>query len=223
MNSNQLNRILKLIQRTGDKFVVADKDTDSVFVVMELLDYEEMQGVYDEDFMGDDEHECDGCEECDELDKDEVDGIGNFSFDDPEDDEVWSIDSEEIPGQEALPFSHTETENIPVDEAMGEDPILSMESDVESEPTEEPKFEQRISVEEVDFLPRQKSVQPPYSSISEVMKKKEILDENNEPVMEKINHMDSAFLAETSEIEEESLDDPMLDEEDQDRFYLEPV
>jgi hypothetical protein len=55
------------------------------------------------------------------------------------------------------------------------------------------------------------------------MKKKEILDENNEPVMEKINHMDSAFLAETSEIEEESLDDPMLDEEDQDRFYLEPV
>ncbi|MFA6485973.1 MAG: hypothetical protein WCT40_01230 [Candidatus Magasanikbacteria bacterium] len=41
MKSSQLNRVLRLARRTGDKIIVLDQDTDASFVVMDLDNYEE--------------------------------------------------------------------------------------------------------------------------------------------------------------------------------------
>jgi PHD/YefM family antitoxin component YafN of YafNO toxin-antitoxin module len=42
MQNNQLNRLLKLINRTGDRLVVLDKDTEEAVVMMEIDEYEKI-------------------------------------------------------------------------------------------------------------------------------------------------------------------------------------
>lgn len=42
MQNNQLNRLLQLINRTGDRLVVLDKDTDATVVMMEIDEYEKL-------------------------------------------------------------------------------------------------------------------------------------------------------------------------------------
>jgi len=42
MQNNQLNRLLKLINRTGDRLVILDKDTESAIVMMEVDEYEKI-------------------------------------------------------------------------------------------------------------------------------------------------------------------------------------
>jgi len=40
MNNNQLDRVLRLVKKTGDKVVVVDRESDAVVVLMDLDDYE---------------------------------------------------------------------------------------------------------------------------------------------------------------------------------------
>ncbi|MFH1789615.1 MAG: hypothetical protein ABH832_00920 [bacterium] len=42
MNSNQFKKIIKVMRRTGDKIIVPDSESDSVFVLMDLNEYERM-------------------------------------------------------------------------------------------------------------------------------------------------------------------------------------
>lgn len=42
MQNNQLNRLLQLINRTGDRLVVLDRDTDATVVMMEVDEYEKL-------------------------------------------------------------------------------------------------------------------------------------------------------------------------------------
>ena len=42
MQQSQLNRVMKLIKKTGDKMAILDNETDSVVMVMELEAYEKM-------------------------------------------------------------------------------------------------------------------------------------------------------------------------------------
>jgi len=42
MKPNQLDRIMRLVRRTRDRFVVLDKDTDEAFVLMNLSEYEQL-------------------------------------------------------------------------------------------------------------------------------------------------------------------------------------
>jgi hypothetical protein len=44
MNSKQLNRLLNLIRETGDRLVVADNESNDVFVLMNLDEYENLSG-----------------------------------------------------------------------------------------------------------------------------------------------------------------------------------
>lgn len=51
MNEKQLDRALRLVKRTGDKLLVADRDSDEVFAIMNLDDYENLlagEAVWDE-------------------------------------------------------------------------------------------------------------------------------------------------------------------------------
>ena len=42
MHNSQLNRVLKLVQRTGDKLVIFDKENDTGYAVMNLDQYENL-------------------------------------------------------------------------------------------------------------------------------------------------------------------------------------
>lgn len=42
MKNNQLDRIIRLVKRTGDRFVILDRDTDEAMVVMNLNEYEDL-------------------------------------------------------------------------------------------------------------------------------------------------------------------------------------
>ncbi len=42
MKQNQLDRIIKLVRRTGDRFVIMDKETDETMVLMNLNEYESL-------------------------------------------------------------------------------------------------------------------------------------------------------------------------------------
>ena len=42
MQNSQLNRVLKLVRRTGDKLVIFDKETDAAYAVMDLDQYENL-------------------------------------------------------------------------------------------------------------------------------------------------------------------------------------
>ncbi len=47
MKSSQLNRVLGLVKKTGDRLVVMDAQTDEVVVIMRLEEYENLLGPAD--------------------------------------------------------------------------------------------------------------------------------------------------------------------------------
>jgi len=53
MKMNQFNRVLSLVRHTGDRVIVADPETDEVFVLMNLNDYEHLLKNDSKDFSGD--------------------------------------------------------------------------------------------------------------------------------------------------------------------------
>ena len=44
MKSSQLNRVIKLLRRTGEKAMIMDDESDEVMMLMNLTDYEKMLG-----------------------------------------------------------------------------------------------------------------------------------------------------------------------------------
>ena len=65
MCNNQLNRIMRLIRRTGDRCVVLDNENDDAVVVMNIDEYEKMLDC--------DENMCSCCEDDCEQDVDNDD------------------------------------------------------------------------------------------------------------------------------------------------------
>lgn len=66
MQPKQLKRIFNLIQKTGDRLIVADSSTDEVFAIMNIDDYESLVD-YDRDCWEDDVCDCEEgeCDICD--------------------------------------------------------------------------------------------------------------------------------------------------------------
>lgn len=66
MQPKQLKRIFNLIQKTGDRLIVADNSTDEVFAIMNIDDYESLFDCgfdyHDEDICECEEDECDICD-----------------------------------------------------------------------------------------------------------------------------------------------------------------
>lgn len=79
MNSRQLNRIFNLIRETGDRLVVADNESNEVFVLMPIDDYENIVGLSKGVGFGD-SGDDEGEEKTDYIaPRDEVSGIGSLS------------------------------------------------------------------------------------------------------------------------------------------------
>lgn len=111
MNNNQLNRVMRLVRRTGDRCVVLDNENDDAVVVMNLDEYENLL-------------DCDGntCSCCDDLEENNEDEEENDDEDiDEDDDEVWPIldpelsvhsDSQIHTKDEAIHFEAEEAEEV---------------------------------------------------------------------------------------------------------------
>lgn len=74
MKDEQLKRLMNLTRVTGDRLVIADKDSDEVFVLMNLDEYEELSGVggYESKMLGSDDS-------LEEIKVDEVPDAGEGS------------------------------------------------------------------------------------------------------------------------------------------------
>ena len=48
MKNNQLDKALKIVKKTGDKFLIMDKETDDVFALMSLESYEDLVMDFDD-------------------------------------------------------------------------------------------------------------------------------------------------------------------------------
>lgn len=82
MNSVQLNKTLRLIKRTGDKAIVLDQDSDQVFVLMDLDDYEDILDYCDDDAIPTDPSSDRPCEYTEDEHEDEDDEFDDFILDD---------------------------------------------------------------------------------------------------------------------------------------------
>jgi hypothetical protein len=88
MDNHQLNRILRLVKRTGDKFVVLDKATDAAQVLMSLDSYEDLLGPdFGDDFNPRDIPPFDGSDNF-KLDENDEDGDDEAEFADWTDSEM---------------------------------------------------------------------------------------------------------------------------------------
>lgn len=90
MNNNQLNRVMRLVRRTGDRCVVLNNESDEAVVVLNLDEYERMLD-YDENMCSCCENDCD--ENIEGVEDDALIGQ-NDDFDVPE--EVPEFQLEEV-------------------------------------------------------------------------------------------------------------------------------
>jgi hypothetical protein len=51
MQNSQLNRVISLVRRTGDRMIIMDNESDSVLVLMDLDSYEKMLGTSPESLV----------------------------------------------------------------------------------------------------------------------------------------------------------------------------
>lgn len=79
MKNEQLRRLLELLRRTGERLIVADSESDEIFVLMNLSDYEKMAGDGNQPSL--------------------FGRAENFSADDPDDD--FNFVSDFQPGKES--------------------------------------------------------------------------------------------------------------------------
>jgi exoribonuclease R len=149
MKQAQLNRVLKLVKRTGDRFVVLDQETDNVLVVMNVDEYEDLlnqtippEELDEEDML--DKIDCDikswqkkrsaNQEELqnfleDDEDLDEESLPDNFSTENSFDEK----ESEELPAE-------FDNKNTAEEESLEDVPHEDEEKYEEGEGGEEPKF-----------------------------------------------------------------------------------
>lgn len=203
MKQEQLNRILRLVNKTGDKFIVADQETDGVFVVMDMLDYEEMQGVYDES----DEWDFDD-EEDDNLN---INELADFTEKDANITEIEDFTEKEPEISQINDFSE--------DFLSVEPDIKENAENVEDLEKKDDFVEEKDRDETLEYSLKKQNEHPSFTHLGQLLKNKDFLKE--EPVVEEINPLNE--LNNLYEETEEVADQEDLSEEDKDRFYLEPV
>lgn len=221
MNNNQLNRLLKLIRKTGDRLVVADENSDEIFVVMNLEDYEDLSSNKEcEDYLEDDEcsgcledGECHGCNSYNSYEKDLYNHDCHCQSDDNEPEEGYydEVDEEE----ESLAEKINENIAIIREEKKAEEALLSDEL-LENEIN---LSDEKIAEETVEYIEADNNM---LAKPEGFMKKKSIMpslgdvlsDENYR--LRKFDHTPRKTW-----FEEEDLSD--VKEEEEEKFYLEPV
>lgn len=170
MNQNQLDRVLRLVNKTGDKMLIMDKNTDSIFALMNLDSYEDLAL---DDFDDNDNLDLEDGFDSDFYPPKNFDS-SNFSTRDHEDDFFSEDDIKDL-------SEETETE-APF---LSED---SLEFNFEEEKQEEIKKSEIPKDEEIKIVPiKQANEQSPWVSVGKVLSEEKLddlvdekLDENEE-------------------------------------------
>lgn len=165
MKSAQLNRVLKLVRRTGDHFVIMDNASDEVFVLMNLREYEK---------------KLDGLSDWEDLDEEEMENRVGENFAD------WkrrqNFSEENFCAGEKLAEA---AETTPYEEEFEEDKFkpadlpedfLSPDVEIKAEPKYIPAKEEEIIAKTVES-----ATVDTYPLGGEEEKLTDITDEENEP------------------------------------------
>ncbi len=141
MKQKQLDRIIRLVKRTGDRFVVLDRDTDEAMVVMNLDEYEdllntttEVENLAEEEMLSRLNHDINRWQEQHEKKS----PLPQIQYEEPEiepDLEEEEMDKEEEKEQD-LPEKLQEPENLAKFSQEIEDSEL--EDEIEFAPMSEP-------------------------------------------------------------------------------------
>ncbi len=178
MNNVQLKRLLNLVRKTGDRLVVADKESDDVFVIMNLDEYEDLSDFNDEN------HDHD------------FDAVPDFL----EDDKAEEIDEEML---EQI------NQNISEWREEKDKEKITQITDVADEIVDKPIVEDFSDQKEENVQSGFKSRKSSIPSVSEVLSE------------EKYRNRQFNDSPRTGFLEEEDLSD--VSEEEEEKFYLEPV
>lgn len=177
MNQNQLDRVLRLINKTGDKMLIMDKTTDNIFALMNLDSYEDLV-LEDFDY------------------NDGFDPEGDFDSDfypskNPDSSNIFNRDNEEDF------FSEDDIKDLSAESDL-EGPFLSEDSledlDLEEEKQEENKESEIPKDEEIKLVPiKQANEQSPWVSVGKVLSE-EKLDDLVEEKLEENEEEDKFYL-----------------------------
>ncbi|MCX6780391.1 MAG: hypothetical protein NT034_04440 [Candidatus Magasanikbacteria bacterium] len=135
MKQNQLDRIIRLVKRTGDRFVILDRDTDEAMVVMNLNEYEdllnttaEVSDLAEEEMLSRLNHDINRWQEQNEKKA----TLPQIQYDEPEVEETEPEEPEPVEQEEKLPEVH----NLPeVSEEIDDSELEDEEDGIEFAPS----------------------------------------------------------------------------------------
>lgn len=189
MKSSQLNRVLKLVRRTGDRFVIMDNSSDEVFVLMNLREYEK---------------NLDGLSDWEDLNEEELENRVGENFSD------WKRRqnfSEEISGAEEKLAANTD----PVTSSFVETENFTGHNSYEEDFLEE-DFKPVDLLEDFPSAEKEIKTEPKYIPNKE--------EEISSLPIASVNSINNDAYPLGGE-EEDLLD--LKDEENEPKFYLEPI
>lgn len=205
MNSHQINKILNLIKRTGDKFVVMDKDSDEAYVMMDVMDYEDLltdpvlDDLSEEEMLSKVNRDLSNWRIRNERKKD------YYEDDCSEDD--FDFEDDEIIESKKSDLEPWELEDIENEKEIEDD--FDFEDENKNELGYAPTTMQDVELGD-DFVEEVESEKSVDEKVSAEMQKE----------IEELKKIEPNF---SGELKEESLEDVKEDDEEEDRFYLEPV
>jgi PHD/YefM family antitoxin component YafN of YafNO toxin-antitoxin module len=155
MKNNQLEKALKMVNRTGEKMLIMDKDSDKVFALMDLDDYEFLLDHDSEMIENYDEEEMMNKIDRDlkywrEHHEDEEEDFDNF---DSLEDEDWIPEPEEI--NEHIDLGDKENKEeplniIPLDQRNGQPLNILKEESLDDLPADDLEENDKFYLEPVE-------------------------------------------------------------------------
>lgn len=138
MKQNQLDRIIRLVKRTGDRFVILDRDTDEAMVVMNLNEYEdllnttaEVSSLAEEEMLSRLNHDINRWQEQNEKKA----TLPQIQYDEPEVEEAEPEEEEPVEEEEKLPEVHDLPE---ISQKIDDSELEDEEDGIEFAPTADP-------------------------------------------------------------------------------------
>ena len=133
MNNSQLNRVINLIKKTGDRCVVLDKGSEHAMVMMNLDEYEEILELSECTCLcGDNEQEVEG----------------DYEMEIPEE----PVKLVEL-GDDFSPVEEAEEEGLAIPEDKEDDPVLMDPSELEGKDEKVHNFANIGQEEKLDDVP----------------------------------------------------------------------
>ena len=220
MNQNQINKLLSLISKTGDRGIIADNNSDELFVVMDSANYERfldhtksVKGLSEGEMMNkinrdialwrrqnqETDTDTDGM-----FDLKEVDTTNKLNTEEDFLEEYWEKDGDSYLGEEFNEQDINDKKEIPFEELERDGFVVTGEEKEDLEEIDEPLY-----FEKVDNEPLPVGDMEPIGEVK-------VEDNSIEDVANISTNKSNNFVF------EEELDN-IADEGEEDKFFIEPI